>query len=424
MASWSFEGRVLSSATSSAIRSGEQVPAQLGEAEPEQVHRGNLADEGLGRRHAHLDARTGEQDGVGIPCRLAAHHVADRQHLGPTLLRQPHRGEGVGGLTGLGDADDEVVGAVDRLAVAVLGGDVHLDRHPCPALDRVAADQTRVVGGPTGDDHDPLDVAQEVVIQIDVGEVDAVQARQPVGDRLGDGIGLLVDLLEHEGLVAALLGGVLVPGDLLGFALLHVALGVRDRHVALVDGDDLVVLDAQRGARLGEERGDCRGDEVLVLAQADDQRTLLPRRDQGVRLLAMHGHERVVPPELAEGPAHSLGQVTVVVALDQVADDLGVGLGGELVSLGLQVPPELRVVLDDPVEDDVDVVLAVAVRMGVLLGDPAMGRPASMAEPGRRRWSRHRNRPRSVRGVTLEGLPQVREVADSAHAVDLAVRDH
>ena len=62
----------------------------------------------------------------------------------------------------------------DRVAVAVLGGDVHLDRDPRPLLDRVAADEAGVVGGAAGDDHDPLDVAQEVVVELDVGEVDPV----------------------------------------------------------------------------------------------------------------------------------------------------------------------------------------------------------------------------------------------------------
>ena len=74
------------------------------------------------------------------------------------LARQAHRGQRVRGLARLGDADHEVAGADDGVAVAVLGGDVHLDWQARPLLDRVAADQARVVGGAAGDDHDPLDV--------------------------------------------------------------------------------------------------------------------------------------------------------------------------------------------------------------------------------------------------------------------------
>ena len=64
---------------------------------------------------------------------------------------------------------------------------------------------------------------EELVVELELGEVDAVVGRQAVGDRLGDGVGLLVDLLHHEGRVAALLGGLLVPGDLFGLALDRVA---------------------------------------------------------------------------------------------------------------------------------------------------------------------------------------------------------
>ncbi len=174
---------------------------------------------------ATLTSRSGAgvEHRVGVAGRLAAHHVGHRQHPGAVLARQAHRRQRVGGLTGLGDADHQVALADHRVAVAVLGGDVHLDRHPRPLLDRVTADQAGVVGGAAGDDDDPLDAAQVVVVEFEFGEVDAVVGGQPVGDRLGDRVGLFVDLLQHEGLVAALLGRGLVPGDLFGRALDRVA---------------------------------------------------------------------------------------------------------------------------------------------------------------------------------------------------------
>ena len=94
----------------------------------------------------------------------------------------------------------------------------------------------------------------------------------------------------------------------------------------LCHGDDLVVLDAECTPRLRQEGGNGGGHEVLVLPQSDDQRALLPRCHKRVLVIVVHGHERVVPAQVAEGLAHRLGQVTFVVALDQVGDDLGVGL--------------------------------------------------------------------------------------------------
>ena len=46
---------------------------------------------------------------------------------------------------------------------------------------------------------------------------------------------------------------------------------------------------------------------------------------------------------------------------------------------------ELEVVLDDAVDDDVDAVVGVEVRVGVLLGDAAVRGPAGVADAGRGR---------------------------------------
>jgi hypothetical protein len=94
----------------------------------------------------------------------------------------------------------------------------------------------------------------------------------------------------------------------------------------------------------------------------------------------MHGDEGVVAAQLGEGGADRGGQVAVVVACDQVGDDLGVGFRAELLPFGLEPGAQLGVVLDDAVEDDVDPVGAVAVRVGVLLGDATVGRPAGVGD--------------------------------------------
>ena len=134
----------------------------------------------------------------------------------PALAGDPHRRQGVGRLARLGDADDEVARPDDRVAVAVLRRDVHLDGHAGPLLDRVATDEARVVARAAGHDDDAPDVEQQRLVEGRlVGEVHALLADGAVGDRLGHRVGLLVDLLEHEALEAALLGGLLVPVDLL-----------------------------------------------------------------------------------------------------------------------------------------------------------------------------------------------------------------
>ena len=166
-----------------------------------------------------------------------------------------------------------------------------------------------MVGGAAGDDDDALDVAQQLLVERGLlGEVHAVGAHGAVGDRLGDGVGLLVDLLEHEGLVAALLGGLLVPVDLDDVAIQDVALRRQERRALGRDDDQLAVLDVLDLARVLQEGGDGGGQERLALAAADDQRALLAGADERVGLVERHRDEREVALQLGVGGAHGVGQ--------------------------------------------------------------------------------------------------------------------
>ena len=98
-------------------------------------------------------------------------------------------------------------------------------------------------------------------------------------------------------------------------------------------GDDLVVLDQLDPARVAQERGGHRREEHLPVADADEQRALVPRADEQLRVLAVEDDEREVPLELGVRRAHSRDEVALVVALDEVRDHLGVRLGRELVPI-------------------------------------------------------------------------------------------
>ena len=68
------------------------------------------------------------------------------------------------------------------------------------------------------------------------------------------------------------------------------------------------------------------------------------------------------------------------LAVAELDDGLGVGLGREDRALGLELGAQLAEVLDDAVVDDGDA--AGLVRMGVALGRLAVGRPAGVADAG------------------------------------------
>src|SRR3954452_16493425 len=77
-----------------------------------------------------------------------------------------------------------------------------------------------------------------------------------VPDRLPHCLRLLVDLLQHESLVAALLGDLVVPVHRLDVLVLDLAFVVEEPCALGRDRDNLAFVDQLHAARLAEERGD------------------------------------------------------------------------------------------------------------------------------------------------------------------------
>jgi hypothetical protein len=165
--------------------------------------------------------------------------------------------------------------------------------------------------------------------------------------------------------------------------------------VALLQKDE-AIGDRQQGK-------DVRADEVLLEADADDQGAALARGDQPSRVVGVDDAEGVGPVEPARA-AHGLGQRMArgELIVDGVHDDLGVGLRGEAWPAAILLGAQLLVVLDNAVVHD-GAALAGEVRMGVLGGGLAVGRPAGVGnaeEPSMR--------VRLRASASFETLPRVR----------------
>ena len=132
----------------------------------------------------------------------------------------------------------------------------------------------------------------------------------------------------------------------------------------------------------------------------------MPRTDEQLRVLAVEDDEREVPLQLGVGGAHRGDEIALVVPLDEVRDHLGVGLGRELVALLEERRLQLAIVLDDPVEDEVDVaVIAAGQRVRVLVADAPVRCPARVPDA---RWS--------PGTCSCRRVLQLAEVADGANS--------
>ena len=297
----------------------------------------------------------------------------------------PRRGDRVGRLARLGDGDDERLAVERRRAVAELRADRGPRRQARPVLDRGGADERRVVRAAAGDQLHPLHAPNRVGQGLELLDLDPAVAVDPPGDRLAQCLRLLVDLLEHEVVVAALLGGLGRPRDQRLRALAPGAVDVGHLDAARQDVGDVALLEEHDPVRVGEDRRDVAGDEALFAVPPDDQRHVLACPDEPADLALVHHDDRVRALELAEGGPDRVGQVALVLVrlFDEMGDRLGVGLRRQRVAARLESVAQLAEVLDDPVVDDRDVAGAVLVGVGVQVVRPAVGRPAGVSEADR-----------------------------------------
>ena len=98
------------------------------------------------------------------------------------------------------------------------------------------------------------------------------------------------------------------------------------------DVGDVALLEEDHSPRVGEDGRDIRRQEVLALAEADDERHVQPRSDQPLGLARVHHRDRVGAMCLAQRGAYGVGDVAVVRLLDQMRERLGVGFRAELVA--------------------------------------------------------------------------------------------
>ena len=203
------------------------------------------------------------------------------------------------------------------------------------------------------------------------------------GDGGADGLGLLVHLLDHEVLVAALLGGLDGPVDGVHRPLSGCAVKAGDANVVAIEVGHVTLLEEDDPTGVGEHGGHVRGQQVLALTEAHDERHVAARAHQPQRLPPVQHGYRVGPVGLPQRGPHGVGDVAAIGLLDEVREDLRVGLGVEVVAAGQQAIAQLAVVLDDAVVDDRDVTGAIDVGMRVEVVGPSVGGPAGVGQADR-----------------------------------------
>ena len=227
--------------------------------------------------------------------------------------------------------------AHDRIAVAELGTQVHFRGNPGQCFDHELPHQRGVEGGPAGHDADPADVPQGFGAQPRMLQKDPPLIQgDPPPDGVPDGPRLFEDLLEHEMFEPALLRRDRVPQDLFAGPLLLFTGKGADSETPFLYDDHLAVFQEHHFPGVGEDGRDIRGDEIFLFSHPYDERALFAGGDQLVFFSLVQHRDGIRAPHLEEGLADRRLEIGAPedLALNQVAQDLRIGLGLEGVALG------------------------------------------------------------------------------------------
>ena len=200
--------------------------------------------------------------------------------------------------------------------------------------------------------------------------------------------------------VAALFSSFLIPVGGQNFPLHRLreliveadAVGVHHRHVPL--------FQHAVPAGIFQQRRDIRRNKVFLFAPAHDERALPLDREQGIREIPEQDSQRIAAPHHGQSGAQSFEGLTLIAAVDELDQDLGVGLALKGIALGHKPLLQHTIVLDDAVVDDAHP--GRGMRVAVHIAGLPMGRPPGVADaaaaPGQ---SLHRQPLAQLRQTTL-----------------------
>ena len=106
--------------------------------------------------------------------------------------------------------------------------------------------------------------------------------------RIANSLRLFVNLLEHEVLIAALLRSLCIPCNLKYLLRYGLSRTIFHLDAVLAHQSKLSITEDISTARARNNRRNVGGNEVLPLAQTDDERVVLLRADEDIRMLPAH----------------------------------------------------------------------------------------------------------------------------------------
>ena len=231
---------------------------------------------------------------------------------------------------------------------------------------------------------------------------------------VGYGLRLLEDFLGHVVAEAAAVGGIGTHGNFVFLALHLLAIGVDDAHGVAGDLGDITFFQKDEALGDGQQGGNIGGSEVLTNANTDHQRRTHACDHQAVRAFGISHGQAIGAGQRTHNRANRVQQTGIFAqrTVDQVGDNLAIGLRCNAVALPAHIIAQRRVVFDDAVVHDGQTA-GRHMRVGVGFGDRTMGGPAGVSYAGF-----------AAGGLGFQASLQLRHLADAAALMKCAICQH
>ena len=365
------------------VRHGSQLLCQ---AERQQEQGRHLRRKSLGGRNTDFRTDMRITARIGSPGDGRADHVADTEKERSRLAGQLDGSQGIGGFSGLRYRDDDVGRENDGTPVAEFRSIFHLHGLARELLDHIFTDEPGMPGSTAGADNDAFGAKQPLPVVNHAGEFDLAQFRMQAALHRGlQGPGLFENLLEHKVREAALFNFAQAHLQFADLGSMLFVAKVRDpQGFSPLDINNLLFAQIDDLVRIFDNRRRVGAHEVFILPYADNQRTALAGGNQLVRLVLVHNDQRISAHHEVEGQRNRLFQghrTGIHHILDQLDDDLRIGLALEMIAFARQFGLEGEVILDDSVVNQRKVMVLGIMGMRVDVTGLAVGGPAGMGDP-------------------------------------------
>jgi len=190
---------------------------------------------------------------------------------------------------------------------------------------------------------------------------------------------LLMNLFLHEMLISTLLDLIEIPGNFLDLRGSICLFNISDCIVISRDRSNLAFLKIHCAVSIGQNSTDIGCYKILFVTMSQNQRRTLARRNNFPRFIRSYNGNTISTLNMSNSYSDRLSQITFVIFLYKMNQNLGIGFGQKAMSLFDQKRFQGAIIFNDAIMYQCDFVFRIHVRMCIDYRWFSVGCPTSVS---------------------------------------------